>query len=270
MRFEKGVKMKYSKFACIGLVAVGVFAAGGVQAGTITINVVNPSFETLPVGGLGIPCGPPGPNAYTCAFADSVVPGWTQSEIYYPPTQSYSGQFKPGVPTVTTYFNSVPDGNIVVRALNATISQTVTAVADPGATYTLNVDLGFSKKVADDGRIYLDVNGKEVEGTPTAPVVQESGNWVDYTASYTATAADSGGPIGIILWSLGRGPQGFFDNVRLTEVTPQSPSVPEPATWATMLIGFSGLRGPRSLATARCGAASQRQCLPLELVRPTS
>ena len=199
-----------------------------------------------------------------------VVPGWTQSAIYDTTTGSFSGEFKPGVPTITTYFNSVPDGNIVVRALNATISQTVTAVADPGATYTLNVDLGFSKKVADDGRIYLDVNGKEVEGTPTAPVVQESGNWVDYTASYTATAADSGGPIGIILWSLGRGPQGFFDNVRLAEVTPQSPSVPEPATWAMMLIGFSGLCGPRSLATARCGAASERQCLPLELVRPTS
>ena len=241
VRLQKGVKMKYSKFACVGLVAVGVFAAGGVQAGTI--NVVNPSFETLPAGGFPFPCGPVGPTHYTCAFADSVVPGWTQSAIYDTTTGSFSGEFKPGVPTITTYFNSVPDGNIVVRALNATISQTVTAVADPGATYTLNVDLGFSKKVADDGRIYLDVNGKEVEGTPTAPVVQESGNWVDYTASYTATAADFGGPIGIILWSLGRGPQGFFDNVRLAEVTPQSPSVPEPATWAMMLIGFSGLAG---------------------------
>ena len=72
------------------------------------------------------------------------------------------------------------------------------------------------------------------------------GNWYDFEASYTATAADAGAPIDIVLWSLNNG-KGFsyFGNVRLTDSLSVSIPVgtPEPATWAMMLIGFGGMAG---------------------------
>ncbi|MFZ4382319.1 MAG: PEPxxWA-CTERM sorting domain-containing protein, partial [Sandarakinorhabdus sp.] len=62
--------------------------------------------------------------------------------------------------------------------------------------------------------------------TGVAPTV---GNWSPFTATYTATLADNGSPIEILLDS--RGEQGSWDMVSLT-------AVPEPATWAMLIVGF--------------------------------
>ena len=86
--------------------------------------------------------------------------------------------------------------------------------------------------------------------------MQRSGNWYDFEASYTATAADAGGPIEILLSSVNNGNGfAFFGNVRLTD----PPAAPEPATWAMMLIGFGGMAGAAAMRRSfrRRSAASQ-------------
>jgi len=230
--------MKYSRVISVTLVAAGVFGAGGAKAGVI--NVVNASFETPPALGYNIPCGG------NCAFADQPIVGWVSSDYYDTKLQAYSGQNKIG--TSTKWFNSVPDGFIYARANKGSISQVVSAVAIPGATYTLNVDVGFRKDAWDSGQVFLVIDGHQVHATPTAPVVQFSGNWVDYTASYTATAADAGRSIEVLLEETYAGHIGNWDNVRLTDnipllVTDPPPVVgaPEPTTWAMMLVGFFGV-----------------------------
>jgi len=158
----------------------------------------------------------------------------------------------------TNNFNGDPliDGTtpepIVVRAINATVSQTVSTEAVVGATYTLDVDLGFEKTAPDAASVYLIVDGHQVLATPlasdglTQKQMQGTGNWYDFEASYTATAADAGDPIEILLSSQTNGNGfGFFGNVRLTDSLPAVDPVatPEPATWAMMLIGFGGMAG---------------------------
>jgi hypothetical protein len=81
--------------------------------------------------------------------------------------------------------------------------------------------------------------------------MQNTGNWYDFEASYTPTAADAGAPIEILLSSFTNGfGWGYFGNVRLTDnlVVSSPVAAPEPATWAMMLLGFGGMAG---LAAAR-------------------
>ena len=78
------------------------------------------------------------------------------------------------MPQNTTDFNSDPLINgttpepIVVRDLDATISQVVSTTAVAGVTYTLDVDLGFEKTNLDLGSVFLIVNGNQVLATPLA------------------------------------------------------------------------------------------------------
>lgn len=204
--------------AAFGIAAVlGALAILTHGARAASIPVDNYSFETL--GPEGLPddgCGA------GCSYSvDNIIPGWSVS------TQSNAGLFQPGDFPV---FNYLPDG-ITVAYGNAytTISQTVAATAQPGVTYTLQVDLGFRTDITDSGTVTLWVGGNQViaSGTPE----QESGNWVDYIASYTATAADIGDPIMIVLSNPGTG-QADFDDVRLSD----NLAVPEPAS----LVLFGG------------------------------
>ena len=120
------------------------------------------------------------------------------------------------------------------------ITQTVSATAVAGQTYTLKMDVGFRKDVNELGYVYLIVGphygGTTVTAVPDSPPVQNTGNWLTYTARYTATAADSGEPITILFGASGA--QGDFDNVRLNATA----AVPEPASWALLIAGF-GLVG---------------------------
>ncbi len=211
--------MAIIKAGFIGAIATALLASVSAHAGVIA--VANASFETLPQAGL-----PFGGCGAGCSFSiNDPIPGWTSTGSF--------GQFQPGVQASNfTYFNYVPDGITVAYSNGGTISQTVADTATAGTTYTLIVDLGFRKDITDPGTISLIVGGNTVLATGTAS--QLSGDWATYTASYTATAADAGGAISVLLASPGA--QGDWDNVRLSS----SAAVAEPASLALFGVGLLG------------------------------
>ena len=196
---------------------------GATGAGAATIFVANASFETLPAGGL-----PFGGCGVGCSYSNAAIPDWTTS----PSSGALSGQFQPGSSSGnTTYFNYVPDGLTIAYSNGGTISQIVSPLAQAGVTYTLTVDVGARKDQPDLSTVELLVGADSVIAThPGGHVI---GGWNEYTAVYTATAADAGLPIEILLSSSGI--QGDWDNVNL------SSDVTEPSTWAMMLLGCVGL-----------------------------
>jgi PEP-CTERM motif len=248
--------------------AVAMF---GAKANADVVPVVDPYFNELPAGQspatfFQVGCGT------GCAFADKPIVGWTSSVTRS--ATGDSGQWQIG--QVTNNFNSDPMINastpepIVVRAINATVSQVVSTDAVAGVTYTLDVDLGFEKTAPDAASVDLIVDGHQVLASPLASYhltqkqMQETGNWYDFEASYTATKADAGAPIEILLSSLTNGNGfGFFGDVRLTDslTGPQidPPATPEPTTWAMILIGFGGMAGAAAMSRSsrRRSAAGQ-------------
>jgi hypothetical protein len=199
---------------CATALATASLLATGAQASAIFVD--NASFETLNPGAVHNACSGAG-----CFFTVDSIPGWTNS--------GNSGQFTNASPG---YFNFIPDGVTVAYSNNNPISQTVSALAQAGTTYTLLVDFGFRNDTGDLAGMALVVGDHTVAGTGT-PLLN-SRDWSTYTASYTATADDAGKAIGIVLDTTGA--QGDWDNVRLS-------AVPEPASWALMLTGFFGLGG---------------------------
>jgi HpiC1 cyclase/PEP-CTERM motif len=264
--------MKILKIFSSAIFCAAGLAALGAKADAASIPVVNSDFSMFPTVATnfaGFTVGGPAPQQHPylffgcgngCAFADDNIVGWTSSGTFAPGI--VSGQFQIGVlpnnqigAIPQTRFNADPMINattpepIVVRAQNASVSQIVSTTATPGVTYTLNVDVGFAKDAVDKGFVELIVgHDTPVFATPLVPNpnMQKSGNWFDFEASYTATAADNGAPIEIFLSSLNNG-QGFsyWGDVRLTDsLSVSNPlATPEPATWAMMLIGFGGMAG---------------------------
>jgi PEP-CTERM motif len=251
-------------FCAAGLTALGPSAKADI------IPVADPYFNQFPTGPthppnfpVGFLDGPGAPHPFLyfqicgpgCAFADDNVIGWTASSTFGP---GVSGQYEIGT-LPSSRFNSDPMINattaepIVVRAQNASESQIVAPTAVAGVTYTLDVDLGFATDAVDKALVSIVIgNDHSALATPlasddkTEAQMQETGNWYDFETSYTATAADAGHSIEILLSSLNNG-QGFayFADVRLTDslVTVNPLAAPEPATWAMMLIGFGGMAG---------------------------
>ncbi|HEY5203750.1 MAG TPA: PEPxxWA-CTERM sorting domain-containing protein [Roseiarcus sp.] len=247
--------MKILKILSSAMFCVAGLAAFGATADAAVVPVADPYFDMFPAGQSAatyfeVSCGT------GCAFADKTIVGWNSSVTRAPTGDS--GQWQIG--QVTNNFNGDPliggttPEPIVVRAINATVSQVVSTAAVAGVTYTLDVDLGFEKTNPDLGFVDLLVGGNLVKATPLASYgltqaqMQESGNWYDFEASYTASAADANDPIEILLSAMTNGAGfSFFGNVRLTDslvVGPTGPmAAPEPATWAMMLLGFGGIAG---------------------------
>jgi hypothetical protein len=220
--------------------AVGLFASGLCwPAWSVPILVANPSFEILPASGLPAGCGA------GCSYSvNTPIPFWTSGGSSF-------GQFQPGVQVSNfTYFNSVPDGITVAYINGGTIAQTVGATAQAGVTYTLQGDLGFRKDTPDPGTITLEIGSHSILATGVAAPL--SGNWVDYTATYTALATDAGDSISILLSS--NAAQGDFDNVRLSNNL--AAGIPEPATVAIFGVGLIGLGAMLRRRKAKAGWTS--------------
>lgn len=237
------------------LLAGTLITAWGAIAHADIIPVVNGNFDEFPAGQtaasyLNVGCA--GANGPGCDLADNVVFGWV-SGVTYAKT-ALSGQWRIGQATNVFNAGASPEP-IVLRDINTTVSQTITGVtAQAGVTYTLNIDLGFGKGEADLGNAELWIGGTEViatpaTGDPALSAMQYSGNFYDYVASYTATSANTGDDLEIILSSLTRQTNytAWYADVRLTNSLTgpvlDPPAAPEPATWAMMLIGFCGMAG---------------------------
>jgi hypothetical protein len=207
----------------------------------------------------------------TCRFADDNVVGWNSSGTFDTQHGILSGQWSIGDQTNVFNAGAAPEP-IVLRDINATISQVVATTAVPGVTYTLDVDLGFAKAAPtlDLGQVTLVVGGNS--SLPAVPLssygltraqMQGSGNFYDFQTSYTATAADAGDPIEILLSSLtgNSTPTAWFANVRLVDsLSSVNPlATPEPSTWAMLLLGFGGIAGVAAYrrSSGRRSAAGQ-------------
>jgi hypothetical protein len=118
------------------------------------------------------------------------------------------------------------DGNVMAYTDTGTISQAVGTV-DVGELYTLQVEILHRTDVPMTGIAQITIGGVPVAlATGTDP---GAGNWSNWTAHYTATPADAGKPLGILLSTSGPTGQGDFDLVRF--------SVPEHSN-LVMLLGF--------------------------------
>jgi len=185
---------------CNGILLLMILAT----AATATVNVVNPSFE-VPSGALPNSC--PGTN---CSYSVGSFTGWTLS------ANGDGGQFNPGNPANTQYFNSIPDGVKVGYVNTGSLTQNVGVVTTAGAFYTLSVDLGWRKDVGSfSGTAQLVIGSNVINVSGTAPT---QGNFSTFTATYLSVSADVGSTISLVLTNNGEGGQADFDSVVLTEV----------------------------------------------------
>jgi hypothetical protein len=202
------------------LAILGLGIALSLQAAPVTIQ--NASFETHDPFTVVSP---------TFGSWNDTVVDWTA------PGGFLAGQFT-AAPAVLSPIAT--DGSVVVYILNASISQTLTALVTPGTTYTLTVD---------EGRAIGDPNAGYAIGlfagiTPLASHTHPTPlgfGWITDSVTYSSPMGDpnAGQPLRIVLTSLGTETE--FDNVRLDAET-----APEPGSWMMIALGVAAMFGYRA------------------------
>jgi len=227
--------MPLTQFQRKSLLVISTVILAAVPGVAAPLFVSNFSFETLPVGGLNQSgCGA------GCSYSQTAIPGWTMV--------GSGGQFQPGNPSNTTYFNSLSDGptNAYNNDVGGIISQIIGVPVVLGEVYTLQVDIGYRKDAGFSGSADLLINGQKY----TATGVATQGAFTTFTATYTGLLADVGQSITIELNSSGS--QGNFDNVRLDGTA--LGGVPEPAAFflaGPALLGLAAWKRRRPFAAGR-------------------
>ncbi len=206
--------------AAVALAGLAILSSASAQAGAVSI--VNASFEdpvvatfnTGPVTGfqIGLTGG---------VFNDA-------AGVYIAPDGVQVGYAGNG--------NGVPGSNYGV------LFQYVGAVT-PGATYTLSVDVGRSfNSPANDYRLLLGYGGHDLAtanifAVASNPVLVAPGTFSFASLTGTAPKTATGDLVFFLENSgaFGVATQTAFDTVSLMS------NVPEPASWALMLLGFGGL-----------------------------
>jgi len=224
------VRILSGLISSLALAVVVMAGTAFISTSANAITVLNPSFELPPGGDLSSPlpltagCG----AAAGCSYNSGSIPDWNLT--------GSGGLFEPGNPLNTVFFSSVPNGVTVAYANSGAVWQTVVNSMVAGVTYTLNVDVGFRTDIADDSLVGLQVGYNYLSGSfvSTNAGPQGSGSWVPYTASLTATAADAGQILSVVLAETGG--QGDYDEVSVS-------ATPLPSTWTMLIAGFVGLLG---------------------------
>jgi hypothetical protein len=199
-----------------------LFACASFSPGTawanVSIPVNNPSFETLPSGGLNLVT-----NSYG-AYNYGSIPDW----------MLITGNAGEWAPTGGIFTDPIPNGSNVAFSNGGTISQTVAATVNTGVTYTLSVYVGSRLDGYSGG--YTDAVELLIGGTPYYATGSEPnpGDWSLWTATYTGTGTDAGKSITIELNPSPSEPQSDFDKVSLS-------ATPEPGFYGALALGMSGL-----------------------------
>ena len=230
--------MRFNVLSSVALAASMALAIGS-SAHATTNLLTNGGFDT----------GPAANAQFGSGFGGQTVTGWTGGagyQIYFvggtqstvSATSQYNTVLEKFYPSVNTL--SPNGGNFVALDGDSTvpgsISQTLTGL-DVGKTYTLSFDWAASQLANRVGDIteQLQVSfGSEVQttGILSVPSTAFSG-WNVVTMYFTPTASTQTLTFLSLGTPNGLPPMALLDGVSLT--------VPEPATWAMMLIGFGGL-----------------------------
>jgi hypothetical protein len=196
----------------------------------ISLPIVNPSFETLPSGGLTLHggCG----SVSGCAYDFGQIPGWHVSD------PSDTGQWQPGTTgSPPDFFSSLPNGPTIAFSNGGTIYQQVGTVSasEVGQTLILSVYVGDRSDGASVssylGTVDLMVGGVSYFATGLTPV---SGSWSLWTVSVNLVSANLNQGITVMLLNPKGIAQVDFDGVSLE-------LAPEPGFYGVLALGLAGL-----------------------------
>lgn len=189
----------------------------GLTSGTL-IRVENPSFED------------------GCLLADGQITGAHVDPIphwEYAYADWGAGLINPGPADLQAI-----EGQNVLWSNGGLVTQTLTAVVLPGA-YTLSVDVaslaGGDPPFAETAYTFeLLVNGSSVGSAVLPPLSASAWQVATVTAEFNPGDAEIGGTLGIRMGAAG--PQAWFDNVVLSYVAPEAPSLILLATGTLVLL----------------------------------
>ncbi|MDP3852936.1 choice-of-anchor C family PEP-CTERM protein [Phenylobacterium sp.] len=204
--------MNINKTLLCGAAVMAAASLGSTAA--IAAVIVNGSFET----GVPIPAG----GFVSLAALDSTsISGWTVG----------GG----GVDYVGTYWEAADGERSVDLSMlsEGSVAQTITTVA--GVTYKVSFALAGNPDGPDEGKIAVtSISGSLPQidiFTVTPAHTRASMGWTYY--DYTFTAFDTSSTL--VFASATDSPYGpALDNISISVV-------PEPATWAMMILGFGGI-----------------------------
>jgi hypothetical protein len=230
--FIEKLAMRNFRFAPLfvfGLLSVSTSA----QAGAIV--VVNNSFEDPVVPYFSTT------NGVSGGTPVSSIPGWTMTTTY-----GNIGVFRPFLSDYTA-----PDGNQVgyIGGGNpqtpdaGSFSQVLGVSAVAGDLYTLGVYVGARAEgyTVGDYSIELWAGGHLLDSV-TDPVAPAAGTFDLTGLTYRADAADTSyGDLEIVLTGGTSDGGKAYGQVAFDDVTLSASAVPEPSTWAMILLGFAGL-----------------------------
>ena len=208
---------KFSLAACV-IAATMSCAAAGHAAG-----LVNGSFENT----SGFVDN--GQNTMTLGGGSTTMTGWTvtgDALAWIGPRNPFGVSASDGgwFLDLTDYANGAPFGGV---------SQSVTTLV--GASYSLTFDLGRFDDGGADPTVHVTAGSAFGDFTHVGP---GSNLWAIQTFNFVAASSSTAITI--------QGSGGYsyigLDNVSLVKTAgPPTVAVPEPATWAMMLVGFGGL-----------------------------
>ena len=214
-------EMKFKRLlAILGITAiVAVLGTSAAQAANL---LTNGSFEDT------TNFVDQGNDTMSLDVGSTAMPGWTVSGSHY---LAWIGPTNPfgltASPNGGSYFLDLT--GYIAGAPYSGVSQTIPTQA--GATYLLTFDLGSSPQWGLQDGVEVSAGSATASFTTTNDGTQTN-LWEPETLSFTGTGAMT------TISLIGNSGDNYIglDNVSVVQT-----SVPEPATWAMMLIGFGGL-----------------------------
>jgi hypothetical protein len=240
---EIGVlNMRMKLLSSVALAASMALAIGS-TAHAATNLITNGSFET----------GPAANTEFGAGYGGQLVAGWTgghgspSTDLQYyfvggtQSTVSATTQFSEGNQDFRSNFVLSPDGGNFVAldgdpAASGAISQTLTGL-EIGKTYTLTFDWAASQLRNRTGptteQLAVSFGGQTFSTAVVSVPSEGFVGWNVVTMFFTPTSTTQTLRFLSIGTPTGLPPMAALDGVSLT--------VPEPATWAMMLVGFGGI-----------------------------